>query len=137
MTDTCPHCHRPYAPLLRVNGPMRRRVVDLIASRPDGIGINEIAALVYADRPNDEPNWAANSLKTTVWFANKQLRPQGYRIKSSMGPGAVYRLEKLPHTNPHVEFGKPATAPSPTVDEWQAMWSQPFDHPELTRGNGR
>ena len=122
--DSCPHCHRPYAPALQVNGPMRRRVVDLIASRPDGIGINEIASLVYANRPNDEPDWAANSLKTCVWWANKQLRPQGYQIKSSMGPGAVYRLEKLP-------------GPDKPVDDWQTMWTAPFDWPELTRGNSR
>ena len=126
MTDTCPHCKRPYAPALQVNGPMRRRVVDLIASRPDGIGINEIAALVYADRPNDEPNWAANSLKTCVWWANKQLRPQGYQIKSSMGPGAVYRLEKLIKT-----FKVTSTFP-PQGDEtdWKVMWTAPYPYPE-------
>ena len=85
-------------------------------SRPDGIGINEIAALVYADRPNDEPNWAANSLKTCVWWANKQLRPQGYQIKSSMGPGAVYRLEKFP--------------PQGDETDWQTMWTAPYAYPE-------
>ena len=114
--DSCPHCHRPYAPALQVNGPMRRRVVDLIASRPDGIGINEIAALVYADRPNDEPNWAANSLKTCVWWANPATTSHDGR--RGLVPPVVYRLEKLP-------------APDKPVDGWHAMWAAPFGYPEM------
>ena len=103
----CPHCNRPYAPALRVTGPVRQRIVLLVANRPDGITAGDLAELVYADRPNGEPEWAANSIKCTIHYANKELAPQGYRIKSDMGPGARYRLEPLP------------------------MWSEPFAHPEL------
>lgn len=120
MTDTCPHCHRPYAPVLYVTGPVRRRIVDYIAGRPDGITIGELAELVYADRPQ-EPSWAANAIKGTVFYANKQLLPQGYRIKSSMGPGARYRLERVV-TPIDVLARDPG---------WEAMWAKPFDRPEL------
>jgi hypothetical protein len=95
MTDCCPHCKRPYAPALRVTGPVRRRIVLLVANRPDGITAGDLANLVYADRPNGEPEWAANSIKCTIHYANKELAPQGYRIKSDMGPGARYRLERI------------------------------------------
>jgi hypothetical protein len=117
--DTCPHCHRPYAPVLHVTGPVRRRFVYYFAGRPDGITIGELAELVYADRPQ-EPSWAANAIKGTVFYANKQLLPQGYRIKSSMGPGARYRLERVPFIGCKVD---PAS--------WEAMWAKPFDRPEL------
>jgi len=48
----CPACRRPFPPLLVVHGPVRQRVVDLIANRPDGITRAELLDLVYADDPN-------------------------------------------------------------------------------------
>jgi len=45
----CPACHRPFPPKLIVLGPVRQRIVDLIAAnRPDGTTRGEILATVEA-----------------------------------------------------------------------------------------
>jgi len=52
----CPACHRPFPPKLIVLGPVRQRIVDLIAAnRPDGITRGEILAIVYADDVDGGP----------------------------------------------------------------------------------
>jgi hypothetical protein len=77
--------------LLLVSGPVRQRVVNLVASRPDGIPTAELHSLVYATDPNGGPS--LNNIVAVVHYANKQLRPQGYEIyPTSRGRGARYAL---------------------------------------------
>jgi hypothetical protein len=45
----CPACQRPFPPHLIVHGPVRQRIVDAIANRPDGITRTELLDVVYAD----------------------------------------------------------------------------------------
>jgi hypothetical protein len=39
-----------------VHGPVRQAILNLIASRPDGITRHELIALVYASDPNGGPS---------------------------------------------------------------------------------
>jgi hypothetical protein len=94
--DLCPCCKRPLPPALTVSGPIRSRVLELVSRRPDGISIGEIVGIVYMDDPNGEPEWAENSIKTAVYNANKELRPQGFVIRARHGPGSRYRLLPMP-----------------------------------------
>jgi hypothetical protein len=89
----CPHCRRPFPPALPVHGPVRQRIVDLIANRPDGITRHEIIAAVYATDPNGGPK-TENVISVLVKKATSDLAPLGYRIITSGGPGARYRLER-------------------------------------------
>jgi hypothetical protein len=95
MIERCPCCGQDIPPALKVTGTVRQRAVNLIAGRRNGISLNELIELIYADRPNGEPDFAASSIKTTIHYANRALQPQGYRIRSTLGPGARYRLERL------------------------------------------
>lgn len=104
VSDCCPCCGRPYPPKLSITGRVRVRIVALVANRPDGIGMDELVSLAYADHPNGEPDYAANSIKTTIHYANKQLLPQGYVIRSTMGPGARYRMLPIVHPHPDKHY---------------------------------
>lgn len=55
--ECCPSCGRPFAPELAVTGPVRRRLVEIIANRPDGITRSELMDLLYADDPDGGPEW--------------------------------------------------------------------------------
>jgi hypothetical protein len=71
-------------------------MVDILCNRPDGILIQDLAGLVYADDPNGGPLTATRSLNVLAHHANKQLRAQGYQIESSwLGRGARYRIVRL------------------------------------------
>ena len=92
----CPRCRRPFPPPLVVTGPLRQRMVNILANRPDGLTINNLVDLVYADDPDGGPVTAPSSLNVMAHKANKQLRAQGYQIKSMwMGRGAIYRLVRI------------------------------------------
>jgi hypothetical protein len=91
----CPTCRRPYPPRLVVHGPVRQRIVNLIASRPDGITRGEILDLVYADDPNGGPD-NPNTVSVLIKHANAELAAQGFRIEPAwLGPGARYRLVRI------------------------------------------
>jgi hypothetical protein len=90
----CPECRRPFPPALPVRGPVRQRIVNLIASRPDGITRHELIALVYASDPNGGPS-TENVISVLVKRANEDLAGQGYRITSNGGPGSRYQLQRL------------------------------------------
>jgi hypothetical protein len=91
----CPTCRRPFPPSLIVHGPVRQRVVDLIANRPDGITRGELINLVYADDPNGGPD-TPNTISVLVKDANKELAAQGYCIEPAwLGRGARYRLVRI------------------------------------------
>jgi hypothetical protein len=79
---------------LAVTGPVRRRLVEVIANHPDGITRGELMNLVYAEDVNGGPD-CAGTISVLVYFANKQLESQGWRIMSERGPGAKYHLERI------------------------------------------
>jgi hypothetical protein len=91
----CPTCHRPLAPGLAVNGPVRQRIVDIVANRPDGITRGELIDIIYAADPNGGPS-TPNTISVLVHLANQQLAQQGYRIAAAWrGRGARYGLTRL------------------------------------------
>ena len=91
----CPTCRRPFPPHLVVHGPVRQRIVDLIANRPDGITRGELLDLVYADDPNGGPD-NPNTISVLIKHANKELAAQGFRIEPAwLGRGARYRLVRV------------------------------------------
>ena len=91
----CPHCKRPFPPRLAVHGPVRQRIVDLIANRPDGITRNEIITTVYADDIDGGPD-NPNTISVLIKHANEELAAQGFRIEPAwLGHGARYRLVRV------------------------------------------
>jgi hypothetical protein len=79
---------------LRVTGRERRRIVDIVGGRPEGVTRAELADLLYPDRVVDAPE-TLNAISMLVLLANRQLKPQGYRIKSSGEGGARFHLVKI------------------------------------------
>jgi len=91
----CPACQRPFPPQLVVHGPVRQRIVDLIANRPDGITRSEILAAVYADDINGGPD-NPNTISVLIKRANEELAVQGFHIEPAwLGRGARYRLVRI------------------------------------------
>ena len=91
----CPTCHRPFPPRLAVHGPVRQRIVDVIADRPDGITRVELLDLVYADDPSGGPD-NPNTICVLIKHANAELAAQGFRIAPTwLGRGARYRLVRI------------------------------------------
>ena len=75
----CPTCRRPFPPPLFVHGPVRQRIVDATANRPDGVTRNELLDLVYADDAGGGPD-NPNTISVLIKHANAELAPQGFRI---------------------------------------------------------
>jgi hypothetical protein len=91
----CPTCSRPFPPRLIVRGPVRQRIVDLIANRPAGITRREIIDLVYADDIDGGPE-NPNTISVLIKHANKELATQGFHIEPAWrGRGARYRLVRI------------------------------------------
>jgi hypothetical protein len=91
-THIRPTCQRPFPPRLAVHGPVRQRIVDAIANRPDGITRAELLDVVYAADINGGPE-NPNTIAVLIKHANAELAAQGYRIEPSWrGRGARYRL---------------------------------------------
>ena len=79
-----------------MHGPVRQRLVSILASRPDGVLVRDLVDLVYADNANGGPLTAQRSLNVIAHRANAQLRPQGYQIISTWrGRGACYYLARV------------------------------------------
>jgi hypothetical protein len=93
-SSVCPFCGQPLLPELRVTGRERRRLVDILARRPDGMTRRELADWLYADDPSGGPE-NTFAVCQLVHQARLQLTAQGYTIISDRGPGAHYRLAKL------------------------------------------
>ena len=93
-SSVCPCCGQPLLPELHVTGRERRRLVDILARRPDGMTRRELADWLYADDPNGGPE-NTFAVCQLVHQARLQLTAQGYTIISDRGPGAHYRLAKL------------------------------------------
>ena len=91
----CPTCHRPFPPRLAVHGPVRQRIVDVIADRPDGITRVELLDLVYADDPSGGPD-NTNTICVLIKHANEELAAQGWHIEPAwLGRGARYHLVRV------------------------------------------
>jgi hypothetical protein len=91
----CPHCKRPFPPRLIVRGPVRQRIVELVADRPDGITRAELLNVIYAGDPNGGPE-TPNTVSVLIHLANQQLAEQAYRIAAAWrGRGGRYRLIKV------------------------------------------
>ena len=100
----CPTCRRPFPPQLVVHGPVRQRIVDAIANRPDGITRAELLDVVYADDIDGGPE-NPNTVAVLIKYANAELAAQGYQIAPTWrGRGARYRL---------IEIQSPAAAGNP------------------------
>lgn len=110
----CPVSGRPCPRKLLVSGPVRQRIVDVIATRPHGVTRGQLMWLVYGEDPNGGPD-SPNVVCVHIWHANKELRPQGYEITASRGRGSLYRLVKydtqvglpVPRTGGHQEVRRP------------------------------
>jgi hypothetical protein len=77
-----------------VHGPVRQRIVDVIADRPDGITRAELLNVVYGDDIDGGPD-NPNTISVLIKHANAELAAQAYRIESTWrGPGARYRLAR-------------------------------------------
>jgi hypothetical protein len=76
-----------------VHGPVRQRIVNLIASRPDGISRSGLIALVYANDPNGGPT-SENVVSVLVKKTNEELASQGFCIVFNGGPGSRYHLRR-------------------------------------------
>jgi hypothetical protein len=78
-----------------VHGPIRQRIVDLVANRPDGITRSEILETVYADDIDGGPD-SPNTVCVLIKRANEELATQGFRIEPTwLGRGARYRLVRV------------------------------------------
>jgi hypothetical protein len=86
-----------------VGGLYRQRIVDILLARPDGMPIGDLIEQVYAVRPDGSPPSATQCIAVMVYQANKQLQRQGYRIVSTKGRGARYRVVTYANT-----IGQPA-----------------------------
>ena len=78
-----------------MHGPVRQRIVDLIAARPDGITRSEIISIIYSDDPNGGPD-NPNTISVLIKHANEELAAQGFHIEPAwLGRGARYRLVRV------------------------------------------
>jgi hypothetical protein len=83
------------SPRLVVHGPVRQRIVDVIANRPDGITRAELLDVVYGDDPNGGPD-NPNTICVLINHANEELAAQGWHIAPArLGRGARYRLVRI------------------------------------------
>jgi len=78
---------------VHVGGPVCQRLVNVVASRPDGVPRVELFDALYGSSSN--PPGTLNVVTMHVRLANQKLAPKGLRIWSSKGHGARYFLERL------------------------------------------
>lgn len=78
-------------PKLPVGGARRQRMVDFLATRPDGATVWEVLGAVYADDPDGGPE-DSNVISVMAAQINRKLAPLGYRVRGSGGPGSRYFL---------------------------------------------
>ena len=74
--------------------PVKRLIYDYIAKHPEGVTRGQIMDTVYANSPDGGPEWA-NVISVHVKKMNAELAKRGLRIKSTMGPQSIYRLQEL------------------------------------------
>lgn len=69
-------------------------MLDFVAHNPDGVTVWQILDFVYADDP-DGGVTAHNIVSVMAMAINKQIRPQGFEIRASGGPGSLYTLIRI------------------------------------------
>jgi hypothetical protein len=89
----CPCCQRPLAER-RLGGWYRDRIFELVSARPNGVSTLEIINVIYSHRADGGPTWANKAVHVMIYLMNKTLAKDGWRIRSTRGRGAVYRLER-------------------------------------------
>jgi hypothetical protein len=77
-----------------VSGPVRRRIIEILSAHPEGLMRSHLFDLVYADDPNGGPN-DMRVIPVLIKHANRELAPQGWQIKTTLGRGALYKLVKI------------------------------------------
>lgn len=98
-TLTCPCCGQAVAsdPMEEARArlsKLERAILDTVVRRP-GLPSVEIAARIYADRPDGGPLTANNCVTVAVVRANRKLRPLGLQLRAGRGAGHGYRLEQV------------------------------------------
>jgi hypothetical protein len=73
--------------------PLQRRIYDALATRPR-TNI-ELQDAMYGDRPDGGPENGNTVVSVLVNQMKHRLRPHGMTVRSTGGPGALYRLEAL------------------------------------------
>lgn len=97
----CPLCNGsgvvPRAP--RVTGYIRTRMLSLIIDHPNGISANDLLKKLYGEDPARWPQTDTKVIGVLIWNANKQLKPQGFKIicrwRGGRGGHSPYVLVKL------------------------------------------
>lgn len=84
----------PDAPF--VTGTTRRRLVDYLWKHRDGATTGQLADILYAGKDRGDQR----TIAVLIHHANKQLAPHLWRIRSTYGPGSIYRLERIEKAAP-------------------------------------
>ena len=90
----CVHCGQRLPPSLEVTGTKRRKMLEYLAKSPNGVTVWQILDAVYADDPNGGVT-KHNIISVMAHAINKQIEPQGFKIRATGGPGSLYRLVAL------------------------------------------
>jgi len=78
-------------PLPFVTGARRRAMLEYVANHPNGVNCRQILDHVYADDPDGGP-LTHHIVSTMARAINEQIKPQGWRINITGGPGSLYTL---------------------------------------------
>lgn len=98
VSDLCPFCKQPLPPIpdvpfKHVRGWLRRSIVHTLLHHP-GISTEDMVGLIYKDF-REQPRNAVKSVHVTMVYLRKQVRLDGWEIRSSPGIGGGYRIQRL------------------------------------------
>jgi hypothetical protein len=96
--ERCEKCGQiipPVNPFLP-HKPIAALIYDCISAHPEGVTRAQVADFVYKDHQDGGPDYALEGISVRIGIMNKILAKMGLRITSSMGHGAIYRLEEWP-----------------------------------------
>lgn len=79
-------------------GRSRFVLLKTLVENPQGLTMWQLAAQVYADRPDGGPDDPGDTIHTQICHMRRKLKPFGISIKSTHGPGAVYHVH-VPRQN--------------------------------------
>jgi hypothetical protein len=87
---------------------VRRKIIDLLSLHPEGLTRKRLFEMVYADDIDGGPD-NMNVISVLVRHANRELWPQGWKIVTTIGRGALYKLVKT-DGNPKLQPARSAYA---------------------------
>jgi DNA-binding response OmpR family regulator len=92
----CPHCRQVIPPkdLFR-DQPVKRRLYRFLLDHPEGVTRRQIMDAVWADDIDGGPEFA-NVVSVHVKLMRPILEREGLTITCARGPGANYRIKRLP-----------------------------------------